>query len=79
MINTNRVAMLEIRLLLALGIVSLCSVDAQIYTNCGDSPCQHGKCIDLYEKTGYQCECEDGWEGDICDQSKKSKTFKKIP
>lgn len=44
-------------------------VNGVFYYNCDDNPCQHGECLDLYRKTAYRCECNEGWEGENCDQS----------
>ncbi len=41
---------------------------AQFYTNCDDSPCQHGTCEDLYKQTAYKCHCFQGFEGTNCDK-----------
>ena len=34
--------------------------------HCTPDPCDHGACSGLDE--GFECDCEDGWEGDLCDQ-----------
>ncbi len=44
-------------------------VGAQFYTNCDDSPCQHGTCEDLYKKTAYKCHCYPGFEGNECEKA----------
>ena len=63
--------MLSLKLLTLLFITLMqSSVDGEIFMNCDENPCQHGRCTDLYRKTAYQCECDEGWEGENCDQSK---------
>ena len=35
---------------------------------CASNPCVHGTCND--EVNGYSCSCEDGYEGDNCNEGK---------
>ena len=37
---------------------------------CYDSPCVNGECVDLQD--GYQCNCEEGWTGQNCQDSNSS-------
>ena len=39
--------------------------------NCLASACQHGTCTDGVNT--FTCECDDGWDGDNCDNSKYPK------
>lgn len=47
-------------------IIWLVKCDSLYHFNCDSDPCKNGKCIDLYQKTAYQCECNAGWEGKNC-------------
>ena len=33
---------------------------------CASNPCVHGTCND--EVNGYNCSCDDGYEGDTCNE-----------
>lgn len=47
-------------------LILLVKCDSPYHLNCDSNPCGNGKCIDLYQKTAYQCECDTGWEGKNC-------------
>ena len=39
--------------------------------DCADNSCVNGDCQDGVNK--YTCSCQEGWEGENCDQSKSSR------
>ena len=52
-------------------VTSICFSDTLFLTDineCASDPCVHGACND--EVNGYSCECDDGYEGDTCNEGK---------
>lgn len=37
---------------------------------CESDPCQNGGTCESTEEGGFECVCEEGWTGDVCDVGK---------
>ena len=46
--------------------INCCSINISDINECASNPCVHGTCND--EVNGYNCSCDDGYEGDTCNE-----------